>query len=348
MRTAPSLPSHQRGALLILLVIALGVLAVTLFVGMLSSSEIQMERDKKTAAALAEAKAALIGRAVRDDNRPGSLPCPDTNNDGSADLLSGPQCPSYIGRLPWRTLGLPDLRDGYGERLWYALSNNLRDDASAQPINSNTSLTMQVYASDKVTLLTSAGNQAAAVIFSVGPVLNGQTRDTANENLATNYLDKTGTSPSDFNNAIAAGPFIQGPVKDSAENIVVNDKLLIITRRDLFSVVEKRIAGEIIGVNTPPTSGLRLYYANSSPPATAHVYPYAGDSSGNEITNSISGNVPYTVLSFTSSIRSMLINNKWFDITTYQVNLARNSAQLGLNYCTEKTTLGQQGTPVCY
>src|SRR5690606_298057 len=27
-----------------------------------------------------------------------------------------------LGRLPWKTLGLPDLRDGHGERLWYAVS----------------------------------------------------------------------------------------------------------------------------------------------------------------------------------------------------------------------------------
>jgi hypothetical protein len=24
-----------------------------------------------------------------------------------------------MGRLPWKTLRLPDLRDGHGERLWY-------------------------------------------------------------------------------------------------------------------------------------------------------------------------------------------------------------------------------------
>jgi hypothetical protein len=97
-----------------------------------------IESDRITAAALAQAKDALIGRAAADDNRPGSLPCPDfdngtinplnTSNDGTADLLNGIECPSYIGRLPWRTLGLPDLRDGSGERLWYALSRAFRDD----------------------------------------------------------------------------------------------------------------------------------------------------------------------------------------------------------------------------
>jgi hypothetical protein len=31
-----------------------------------------------------------------------------------------------LGRLPWKTLGLPDLRDGDGERLWYAVSSATR------------------------------------------------------------------------------------------------------------------------------------------------------------------------------------------------------------------------------
>ena len=345
MRTAPSLPKQQRGALLILLVIALGILAVTVFVGMLSSSAIQNERDKKTSAALAEAKAALIGRAVKDDNRPGSLPCPDITNDGIAAMLNGTKCLSYIGRLPWRTLGIPDLRDGYGERLWYTLSINLTDSAQTPsiPINGDTLLNIQVYASDKLTPLTSVGNEAAAVIFSPGPVLNGQLRDTANEKIAANYLDKTGTSPSDIDNANASGPFIQGPVRDSAGNIILNDKLMIITRHDLFSVVEKRIAGEIIGTDTP-TIGLRGYYVSPS----YGYYPYAGDSSGNEQSGSLSGYVPYKSLSFTSAIKTMLINNNWFGITSYQVNSVRDSAQLGLKYCTVTTTSGKQGVPVCH
>ena len=37
--------------------------------------------------------------------------------------------PSASGRLPWKTLGLPDLRDGHGERLWYAVSTQLQGPA---------------------------------------------------------------------------------------------------------------------------------------------------------------------------------------------------------------------------
>ena len=317
MRTAPSLPSHQRGALLILLVIALGVLAVTLFVGMLSSSEIQIERDKKTAAALAEAKAALIGRAVRDDNRPGSLPCPDTNNDGSADLLSGPNCPSYIGRLPWRTLGLPDLRDGYGERLWYALSSNLRDDASAQPINSDTLGQLTISG-------LSPTNSVIAIVFAAGPSLSGQIRDAAHANDPASYLEGNnalGGSNTNFTTANVSSTF--------------NDRLLPITNDNLFPVVEKRIANIIMGTGTGSTSttGLRKYYLNNS------TYP--------------SSPLNYSALQYSNdpttqtNTLNMLTNNGWDTLVVYSPTSPPAKAQLTLKYCNDISVSGQTGSASC-
>ena len=116
--------------------------AATILVSSFSKATLQIERDKKTAEALAQAKEALIGYAINvqfpNSNscyntfthinncpRPGELPCPDTNNDGSADSCSNQS--DRLGRLPWKTLGLPDLRDGSGERLWYAVSNNFKN-----------------------------------------------------------------------------------------------------------------------------------------------------------------------------------------------------------------------------
>ena len=91
--------------MIMLIILVMG--ALTLLVNSLNSSTVRIERDETTAEALAQAKAALIGRAISDSSSPGSLPCPDADGDGSADLFAGNQCPSYIGRLPWKTLGLP-------------------------------------------------------------------------------------------------------------------------------------------------------------------------------------------------------------------------------------------------
>jgi hypothetical protein len=62
---------------------------------------------------------------------PGYLPCPDLDDDGWAEAtcgsLSGDSGQAQrLGRLPWKTLGLPDLRDGDGERLWYAVSSKYK------------------------------------------------------------------------------------------------------------------------------------------------------------------------------------------------------------------------------
>ena len=90
------------------------------------------ERDRVSDRALAQAREALVAyaadRPITAWVGPGYLPCPDTDDDGWAEATCGSQSgdsgqDQRIGRLPWKTLGLPDLRDGYGERLWYAVSS---------------------------------------------------------------------------------------------------------------------------------------------------------------------------------------------------------------------------------
>jgi hypothetical protein len=83
--------------------------------------------------ALARAKAALIGFAATYADDPdhkgqpqGYLPCPDVDGDGSAETCSS-RGKTVLGRFPWRTLGLPPLRDGSGECLWYVVSGTYKD-----------------------------------------------------------------------------------------------------------------------------------------------------------------------------------------------------------------------------
>jgi hypothetical protein len=131
-------PTTQRGAvvLLLLLIIAVSTAAYFLMKN-LNNNTVNIERDKITNAALVQARDALIGRAVSDSNRPGELPCPDVDNNGMSASSTSCTIP-IVGRLPWKTLDLPDLRDGYGERLWYALSNNFHATGSTTPLNTTT------------------------------------------------------------------------------------------------------------------------------------------------------------------------------------------------------------------
>ncbi|MGZ5099749.1 MAG: hypothetical protein ACXWGX_03210 [Usitatibacter sp.] len=90
------------------------------------------QRERVTERALAQAREALIAyaadRPITTVVGPGYLPCPDLDDDGWAEAICGSLKGELgreqrLGRLPWKTLGLPDLRDGYGERLWYAVSS---------------------------------------------------------------------------------------------------------------------------------------------------------------------------------------------------------------------------------
>lgn len=214
-------PCRQRGAALMVMLVIMIIGSAAFLVSSLSSSALNNARQEKTVAALAQAKEALIGRAVLDANRPGSLPCPDTNNDGVADSCSST---IFIGRLPWKTLGLDDLRDGNGERLWYALSPSLRDTGSA--INSDTPGQLSISG-------TGAMSNVAAIVFATGAPLNNQVRDTAaNQNNVANYLEG--------DNANGDTAFVANLPSDT-----FNDNMLGITTDMLFPTVEKLIVKEL-------------------------------------------------------------------------------------------------------
>ncbi|MFZ2268566.1 MAG: hypothetical protein WAV95_13410 [Azonexus sp.] len=185
-------------------------------------------RAAALAATLLRAKEALLARAVNDQNRPGSLPCPDRltdsqemNNrpdDGKADMLAGNRCPSDLGWLPWLTLDLPELSDETGNHLWYALSPSLRDDDSAQPINSATAMSLKVDDQDDI----------AAIIIAPGGPIGQQRRPSDNP---ADYLE----SQDGLNNTFSSGP----PTAD------FNDTVMVITRAEIMAAVGKRLAGEL-------------------------------------------------------------------------------------------------------
>jgi type II secretory pathway pseudopilin PulG len=229
----------QRGAALMVMLVILILGAAALLLNSLSSSKLRLERDKVTTDALVQAKEALIGYAAK-ANTPGQLPCPENTlsigspNEGqSAGSCSLPA----IGRLPWRTLGLGPTNDSNGEKLWYVISPGFR----TSPINSDTLAQLTV---DGIP------NSAVAIIFSAGPPINGQVRPIPTASIppvVSQYLE---LSNNDLNNTfISSGP---------ADTF--NDRLLVVTHNDLFSVVEKRVAKEV-------TNALNDYYVVN------HYYP---------------------------------------------------------------------------
>lgn len=181
----------QRGAAFILSVFILTIIGVSAFIAISSGTRGEIESERVTVAALAEAKAALIGYAaavqLTGAERPGDMPCPDLDNDGDADPPCATEARS-LGRLPWRTLGLRDLRDGSGERLWYAVSASFRNNprsgcgnpSDAGCLNSDSRGTLTVRTSDDVVLADGTNpdpfvpSGAVAVILAPGSVLTRQ------------------------------------------------------------------------------------------------------------------------------------------------------------------------------
>lgn len=293
--------------ILAVVLVAFGIAAAIISTTASVSVSATTKQDATTASALADARAALIGRAVGDNNRPGSLPCPDTNDDGVAETFSGSDCPSYIGRLPWRTLGLTDLRDGSGERLWYMLSTRFRDNSAAQPINTDTLGNVTVYSGNTSTTLTTQG---AAVIFAPGATVGSQVRDTtANQNNSANYLE----SAYGVNNASSAGPYIS-----TQPTTTFNDRLLVITAADLMTPVERRVASEILTL-------LNSYKTATA--ASCNCYPWADNNfNGSSNSGTSRGGVPLEQadpLDWGSggipSVPGRLRNNEWWRVIYYAI-----------------------------
>ena len=300
VRATPA--ARQRGQTIFLAAVFLlfgisAALYATLGTSANSVANRQAEHDAKV---LAQVKEALIGwsaartpTASNPNARPGELPCPDTDNNGFAenddnnDGIDEASCAAgTIGRVPWKTLGIPEPKDSTGETLWYAISGNFRVYRSASPnsftsaITSDTLGTLRVDQDSTSNTITS---QAIAVIFAPGVALDTQDRSTTTtmscsapsgtyfrNQCAFNYLDSYGG----VNNYTANNQFIRGPSSST-----FNDRLLVITNADLMPAVEQRVAREIISI-------LQQYKVATSSSTLASllpgigVYPWADRSDG--------------------------------------------------------------------
>ena len=252
---------RQRGAALMIILMIAGVVAAFFAVRALNGAN--TERDKVTAAALAQAKDALIGFAStyrelhadvgNNQEKPfGYLPCPDTNNDGIAEPTCGAMNVSVIGRLPWRTLGLPPLRDSAGECLWYAVSGRAKNNPSTN-VAMNWDTLGQLAVTEAITntiLAAPLTNQAAwAVVFAPRAAIGGQTRGggagtecrgPAGVAAGAQYLD--GANPFYAGVAPAAGATstVTFSVSESVRLGTNNDQGIWITSSEIFDRVKKR------------------------------------------------------------------------------------------------------------
>lgn len=282
----------QRGAFLLLATLVLMLAIGFVFAIELAAPVSRASRDRATEQALAEAREALLAyavdRPVDPVVGPGYLPCPDLDNDGWAEStcgsLSGDKGQEErLGRLPWKTLGIADLRDGDGERLWYAVSTRykglLNCAASAACVDMSPDVALGtitvreasgalVHDGTIAEPYRAAEGGAVAVVIAPGAPLGSQSRscragdcDERGRCLTdpprraatcdpANYLD--GDNAAFVDRSDAAGRarngdgFTRGPVARPG-GAEVNDRLSALGYRDVMPRMMRRVALEAAG-----------------------------------------------------------------------------------------------------
>lgn len=235
---------RQQGVVLLLLALCLALLgssALLLDAG-LGHGKDTKRGDAVAAGALAAARDALLGYAAAYPDRagvnnpnagPGLLPCPDTRLDandvaGQADSPCALSSGTETGLLPWRTLDLPELRDGAGAPIWYALANEYRNNP-AGVVNSDAPAAL------RLDTCRPESRALAALLIAPGPALVGQQRNPrpANARYPTgDFLEGANASRGDgcFGSALGAGS---------------NDRVLVIDRATLNAVMEQRVLADL-------------------------------------------------------------------------------------------------------
>jgi len=341
-------PRREHGVALLIVLTIIGLGAAFLLVSALNKANSQIGRDKITADAMAQAKAALIGSAASvtfgagcgaNCPRPGELPCPDNWPQGSANE-GNPRPPcngNAIGRLPWKSLGLPDLRDASGERLWYAISANHKNSPRVFPLNSNTLGTISVRDTNG-TLLADAtsGTGVAAIVISPGAALTRQdgtiqNRNAAGYNNPINYLDNIngGEDNQNFVNGTTNG-FIQGHIKNAGNSIILNDTFITLSRDDIMRTTEKRVAGEVAVALLPFIASLPAPAAfnDSTCLGNAAIPTNCNSSAANR--GRIPANPP-TAWSGNAVFLNGVTNNNWFQQNAWREVIYYTTGTLTVN-----------------
>ena len=224
----------QRGAALLALVLALALGSGLMSIEWLEAAARSSHAARRTEAALAAARDALVGYAASYPDQhagrdgPGYLPCPDTSGNGSPN---SPCRAASLGRLPWRRLGLHDPRDGAGERLWYALDRRLRANGyKHRPLNSET----------PADLVVDGRSGIAAVILAPGPALSFQDRDRDRFDPAQ-YLEGGNETPAD-------GTYVSRGLPSLVPRDRFNDRVRTISRDELMAAAGRRALAAARGV----------------------------------------------------------------------------------------------------
>jgi hypothetical protein len=256
---------HSQGGYLLLAMAALILMSTTIYLaGGLASQRVSGESAKYQALALRDARSALIAYAAMEDSTPGSLLCPDSNNNGDSDSANcASSIPEILGCLPWRTLGLAPGEFYNIERLWYVLTPEFRN---TRPADERTLPARQINLDNfgALNLRDQSGGTTniIAAVIAPGVAIAQQNRPNLSGCNTTNspaYLEAAPIGGVLYSNASASGDVLQIP-----RSSVFNDHVLTITREELLRPVLRVVLEAFAApAGNPNQFGLRKYFNTS-------------------------------------------------------------------------------------
>ncbi len=254
-------PNRQRGAALLVMMLGVILATATVLVVTVNVDALKARRQATSLDVLGEARDALLDYAlVSPGLAPGGshgLPCPDI--DGTGGFLEGEAHTSacgaagetVIGRLPWRTLGLPALKDGSSECLWYVVSGSWKHagTSTGAMINADTNGQLQLASVDTGALLAGAApeDRPVAAIIAAMPPVDRQRRPAASAGMQcsdprrpADYLEDD-TASGSSNSALLGSPDVIDVLGLAAEaNDLHNDRVLLLSRADIARRIHAR------------------------------------------------------------------------------------------------------------
>ena len=289
-------PRFQQGAALMLLVTVL-VLGIAWYtVGALGkASPSTADKEIRTGVALQAAKRALLDyvgqqAALTSSTIPGRLPCPEplAPAAGSEGIAAGcsDNTATFVGRLPWRTLGVDPIRDGYGEPLWYILGRGFRQ----SPIN---------FGSLDEIELDGVNRQAVALIIAPGAALNTITEAGAPPAPCprVNQLPRPLAAPFDPAKFIECGRnTTPAPGNEPQYNRInagpwTNDRIIIITAAEVMDAIAGHVADRLQRQVAPAMNDYRTATSLASWGESFLPHASTWDSTGNSPpSNNLCGN----------------------------------------------------------
>lgn len=113
--------TRQRGAMLLILLMILGLGAASVLISAFGSTNPQARREQRTLLILAQARDALVGFAAANGRLPRPAISATDGRENPTPCAGDAQC---TGVLPWVTLGV-DGADAWGKRLRYSVTPEL-------------------------------------------------------------------------------------------------------------------------------------------------------------------------------------------------------------------------------